>query len=166
MPSILIVCTANICRSPMAEAILTRLISARPDAEEWHIVSAGTWAIPGRKPALLSRAAMETMGMDISTHQSQAINKELMRECDLILTMENQHKEGLEIEFPRYKDRIYTLGEMVGSGEDIRDPMGGEPVDYEATARRLEQILTTGLDRIIHLALDSHSTRAGSSSLE
>lgn len=158
MPSILIVCTANICRSPMAEAILKRLVSERSDASQWHIESAGTWAVDGSQAALLSQYVMQTMGMDISEHHSQPVTYDLLQHFDLILTMENQHKEGLSIEYAGYKDRIFTLGEMVGSQEDIKDPIGGELADYERTAQKLEQILSQGLNRIAQLASPQPNT--------
>ncbi len=59
----MIVCTANICRSPMAEAILKRLVSTRPDAAQWHIESAGTWAIDGYPAAEYCQYAMQSMGL-------------------------------------------------------------------------------------------------------
>lgn len=153
MPSILIVCTANICRSPMGEAILKRLIAEREDAEQWHIASAGTWANYGSPAAVLSQFVMRKMGMDISSHQSQPVSVELMQQSDLVLTMENQHKEMLADQFAPFSNRIYMISEMVGSMNDIPDPIGGDLSDYEATAQLLERYLSDGLDRICQLAL-------------
>lgn len=156
MPSILIVCTANICRSPMAEAILKRLVADRPDADQWLIKSAGTWANYGSPAAVLSQLVVQNMGLDISTHQSQPVTLELMEKFDLILTMEDQQKEGLAIQFKPYADRIFMISEMIGRIEDIRDPIGGEMADYQETAQALERILSDGLDRIYQLAVMRH----------
>lgn len=153
MPSILIVCTANICRSPMAEAILKRLVAERPDADQWHIESAGTWANYGSPAATLTQFVIQSMGLDISNHHSQPVTFELIHQFDLILTMENQHKEGLILQFKPYADRIFMLSEMIGMLEDVRDPIGGELVDYQDTAQMLERILSDGLDRIYQLAV-------------
>ena len=153
MPSILIVCSANICRSPMAEAILKRLVSKRPDATQWHIESAGTWALNGCPAAELSQYVMQSMGMDISSHQSQPVSLDLIQRFDLILTMESNHKEGLIAEFRHDTNRIYMLSEMVGLRKDIADPIGGQMVDYEETAHLLERMLTDGLERIYEKAV-------------
>lgn len=153
MAAILIVCTANICRSPMAEAILMKLISMRPDADQWRVESAGTWAMEGSPPALLSQFVMEKMGMDISSHQSQPTSLELLRNFDLVLTMEGRHKIYLKDQYAVFAERIYMLSEMVGDWEDIPDPIGGELIDYEETAYLLERIMTDGFDKIVQLAL-------------
>ena len=126
MTAVLIVCSANICRSPMAEAILKKLVSERPDADQWHVESAGTWAMDGNPPALLSQFVMEKMGMDISAHRSQPTSLKLLDNFDLILTMEDEHKEYLQDRYGEVKDRIYMLSEMVGEWVDIPDPIGGE----------------------------------------
>jgi protein-tyrosine-phosphatase len=153
MPAILIVCTANICRSPMAEAILKHLVADRPDATQWYIESAGTWAIDGCPAAKYSQEVMQLMGMDISSHQSQPVRLEIIQRFDLILTMENNHKEALIAQFGKFADRIFMLSEMVGLTMDIPDPIGGELVDYEETAHLLERILSDGLERIYQQAL-------------
>jgi protein-tyrosine-phosphatase len=154
MTNILIVCTANICRSPMGEAILKKLVTERVDDNQWHIESAGTWAIDGSAPAFLSKYVMELMGLDISTHRSQPISLTLLQNFDLILTMEKEHKKWLIAQYGEFADRIFMLSEMVGEEVDIQDPIGGELSDYAETAQLLEHILTEGLERIYQLALE------------
>ena len=134
MPSILIVCTANICRSPMAEAILKRLVALRTDMDQWHIESAGTFADNGYYPAPLSQYVMQTMGMDISSHRSQPISMEFLMKFEVILSMEIWQKELLQGQYPEIADRVFMISEMVGIKEDISDPVNGELADYRATA--------------------------------
>lgn len=136
----------------MAEAILKRLVAVRPDANQWHIESAGTWANTGSHPASLSQFVLQTMGMDINSHQSQPVSMKLLQNFDVILTMESEQKEILRVQFAEIAERIYMLSEMVGVMEDIADPIGGELADYQATANELEHYLSDGLDRIIQLA--------------
>jgi protein-tyrosine-phosphatase len=152
MLSILMVCTANICRSPMAEAILKRLVSNRSDADHWHIESAGTWAMDGYPAAELSQYVMQSLGMDITSHKSQPVRLALIQRFDLILTMENNQKDGLISEYWEYADRIFMLSEMVGLIMDVSDPIGGRVDDYEGTAHLIERLLSDGLERIFQLA--------------
>jgi len=137
----------------MAEAILKRLVAERADASRWHIESAGTWASQGSPPVPLAQIAMQSQGLDISLHRSQPVNNELIQKFDLILTMENHHKEGLQNQFKQYYERIFMLSEMIGLVENIPDPVGGDLEDYVATANRLERILSNGLPKIFQLAL-------------
>ncbi|NJD60077.1 MAG: low molecular weight protein arginine phosphatase [Anaerolineae bacterium] len=152
MPAILIVCTANVCRSPMAEAILKKILANQPDADQWHVESAGTWATDGREPAFLSKYVMEKMGMDISEHRSQSITLRMLEKFDLLLTMEEDHKRWLADQYRDYADRTYMLSEMVGQVADISDPINGELSDYAETAALLQRLLTEGLDEITRLA--------------
>jgi protein-tyrosine-phosphatase len=137
----------------MGEAILNRLFSERPDADQWHVESAGTWAMDGSSPAINSKVVMELMGMDISAHRSQPINLKMLQNFDLILTMEEEHKRWLKAQYRDFADRIYLLSEMVDQYEDIPDPIGGEMADYQEIAQLLEHVLTQGFDRICQLAL-------------
>jgi protein-tyrosine-phosphatase len=152
MISILVVCTANLCRSPMAEAILKKLVSERSDAAQWHIESAGVWAQDGKPPAFLSKYVMEMMGMDISEKLSQSVSRKLLQNFDLILTMEKQHKDWLTEQFGETADCVYMLSEMVGDLADIPDPIGGELFEYQQVAHLLKGILTDGFERIHQLA--------------
>jgi protein-tyrosine-phosphatase len=152
MPTILFICTANICRSPMARGLLESLLEEKDLSAQWRVESAGTWAMSGEPAALGSKTVMETRGIDISKHRSQGINEELLGSADLVLTMERGQKEALRAEFPDYVGRIYLLSEMTGKVEDIDDPYGGTLSEYEDTADILEGYLTAGFDRIIELA--------------
>jgi protein arginine phosphatase len=136
----------------MAEAILKKLVAKRPDANEWHIESAGTWAHDGLPAALLSQLMMREIGLDISSHQSKRVTRPLLRHFNLILTMERQQKEGLIVQYKPFEDRIYMLSEMVGKFEDIPDPIGSEYEYYQATAKTLELFLSDGLEKIYQLA--------------
>jgi protein-tyrosine-phosphatase len=153
MPAILLICTANICRSPMAEAILKKLLAERPDADLWHVESAGTWAVDGHAPAFLSKYVMEQMGMDISEHRSQSITLRLLEQFDLFLTMEEEHKAWLAKQYRDFSDQTYMLSEMVGEYADIPDPINGELSDYAETAFLLQKLLSDGLEHIVTLAL-------------
>ena len=151
MPAVLFVCTANICRSPIAMGILARKAAQTFPDQPWTVASAGTWAKPGHKAHEYSRQVLAHKGLDIESHRSQPVSAELLAEFDLILTMEQGHKEALRIEFPQAAKRIFVISEMAGYTYDIPDPIGFPVGEYEATYRELDRLLTSGWDRICQL---------------
>lgn len=125
MKTILFVCTANIARSPMAEALFNQKMEAVGFSDQYKARSAGTWGQDGLPAAGKGQQVMKTMGIDLSTHRSSIVTPELIYAVDSIFTMEAGHKEALQVEFPFKRDRIWLLTEAVGPGYDILDPLGG-----------------------------------------
>lgn len=160
-PCVLFVCTANICRSPMAAALFSAQIKkVRSDWQDWQVESAGTWA-PSDKPASKnSQKAMAKRGLDIRGHRSRSITAEIVADADLILTMEAGHKEALCLEFPFAASRIFLLNEMVGITESIADPYGLSMQEYEVTASWMENVIQNGMARMIAEALGDESKTA------
>ena len=156
MPTILIVCTANICRSPMAMVLLERKIQEEQVPGNWIVRSAGTWARDGFAASKHGSDLMTEWGMDLSDHSSMVVNKEMLSETDLVLTMESGHKEALRAEFFEAADRIYMLSEMVGYQAEVRDPYGGSKVEYLETAQELRSYVDEGFDKIIRLAASNY----------
>lgn len=146
--SVLFVCTANICRSPMAAALFAKKIKA---GLGWRVESAGTWAPEGQPAASRAQMVLRGRGLDLSQHRSRSVNREMLQEFDLILTMERGHKEALQAEFPEIAARVYMLSEMTGQVFNIEDPIGGPLSEYENTARELEDLLERGCERILQL---------------
>lgn len=159
MPKLLFICTANICRSPMAEALFKNKIAGEIDSQDWIVESAGTWAVAGTLAAKNSRLAMYNRELDIEDHRSQPVNGKMLKTFDLILTMEQRHKESLSIEFPEISDRIYVITEMVGRSYDIWDPVGATLAEFENTADELEDILTKGYGIIKRLAVEGSGNK-------
>jgi protein-tyrosine-phosphatase len=152
MPSILIVCTANQCRSPMAMMLLRQLLLELNTGEEWVVDSAGTWGPDGIPATENAIQAMRLRGLDLGNHRSRKINAGLLSSYDLILTMEGSHQEAIQVEFPDQAEKVYRLSEMVGEKWDVKDPVGKPLEDYRTTADLLDGTLHTGLKRILESA--------------
>jgi protein-tyrosine phosphatase len=95
---------------------------------------------------------MAEKGIDISTHQAQMIDGNLIAQSALVLCMEMGHVEALKIEFPDYQDRIFALSEMVGKPYSIPDPYGGSVDGYRRMIADVERLISEGFSRIVALA--------------
>lgn len=152
MGTILFVCTANICRSPVGEVILQERLQ-KAGFTDWQVYSAGTWALGPRGASRYSvEVVREREGLDLSQHLSKPISSEIMERANLILCMASGHVEALKIEFPQHADKIFLLSEMVGMRFDIADPYGGARSDYEPMVTEVTRIIDDGFGRIISLA--------------
>jgi len=130
----------------MAMVIFRDMVAA--SGEEWRVDSAGTWAIEGFAMAQKTHWILEQMGHEPGDHRSRQVDRELLASYDLILTMEQGHKEALKIEFPDSAEKVFLLSEMIGLTYDIPDPIGKSSQDFTATYRELKQILRMGYEHI------------------
>jgi protein-tyrosine phosphatase len=151
MPQILVICTANICRSPLVQAYIAREAAQR-GLTDWTVTSAGTWAENERPAARYSRRVAADRDLDIEDHRSRMVTGAMLEEADLVLCMTASHAEALSVEFPQQASKIFLLSEMTGRRYDISDPYGGPLSGYETMARETERLVTEGFERIVTLA--------------
>jgi protein-tyrosine-phosphatase len=159
MPSLLIVCTANQCRSPMGMVLLRRRIQELGLEEEWNVDSAGTWGFDGAPATITAVEAMRERGLDLEDHQSRKITGDLLETYDLVLTMTRDHQEGIQTEFPQVAEKVYMLSEMLDEHFDIVDPVGSPLESYRETADQIDRIFESGMDRILELARANRDAR-------
>ena len=119
---VLFVCTANICRSPMAE----RLFWARfPAGAEIETSSAGIRALRGHPMDAPSANVLKELGGDPSGHAATQLTGALVDRADLILTATSEHRADILREVPAAMRRTFTLREFARLGESARhDPAG------------------------------------------
>lgn len=146
-PHILVVCTANICRSPVAEVLLRSKLHTAGQTE-WTVSSAGTWAEPGHTAAPFSIALMADRGLDIRSHRSQPVAEQLMQRADLILCLETGHAKTLRQDYPTHRHKIYTLRQMAEKRGSVRDPYGGTRQQYERMVAEVNELIEQGFSRI------------------
>ncbi len=150
MPEILFVCTANICRSPVAEALLRDRLEKKGRAD-WTVSSVGTWAQRQRGASHNSILVIQQYGLDINNHIARMVTAQHLQDADLVLCMETGHAEALRFEFPENAYKVYLLSEMVGKEYSVDDPYGGSYAAYQRMAAELADLIDRGLDQIIAL---------------
>ena len=121
MPTVMFVCTENLCRSPMAEVLFKNWLERHTVPGDWKVISSGTWVRGGAVLTVPILDALKQTGIDLTDHPCQSITPELLAASDLVLCMTRFHKEALHAEFPLHAGRIKMLSEMFGDRYDVRD---------------------------------------------
>jgi protein-tyrosine-phosphatase len=131
---IIIVCTGNICRSPMAESLLAHALKAEQGPlSEFKVVSAGVGARHGDKVSANSVAALKKVGLDISDHISQPLSPELVKKASAIFVMTESHRAVINAVTDPMPHNVYLIREFMPREADkqIADPYGGPLYLYE-----------------------------------
>ncbi|MCK5218261.1 low molecular weight protein arginine phosphatase [bacterium] len=147
MSLMVVVCTGNSCRSPIAEGLLKKEYVGRSG---WEIVSAGTSAVPGARPMPEAVSAAAELGADISHHTTRRVNQQLMDQTSLVIAMTAFHAEWLKQHFPEEADKIVTLGDMT-QGKctgDVPDPIGLSDNVYRKIAKLLKRMIDAAREEI------------------
>lgn len=139
---ILIVCTGNICRSPLAAGLL------KAQRAELDVTSAGTRAPVGLPADPHAVACAHERGADLARHRSRHLDAESLAGRDLVLTAERCHLEDVLAAFPASRGRVYRLGHW--RDVDIPDPIGCDRDVFEETAQVIEACVA---DWLPHLAM-------------
>ena len=155
MPSILIICSANICRSPVAEALLRRRLSDAGHSQV-DVSSAGTLGLDGAPAAEHSVSLLAERGLDIADHRSRGLDLAMLEAADLVLAMENGHVGLIQGARPALADRVHRLAEMAGEERDVPDPYGGPRQGYVEMISDVDDLIERGFSSILR-ALDLES---------
>jgi protein-tyrosine phosphatase len=125
MTRVLLVCTANICRSPMAEALFKRRAADRDPSlvvRSAGLLEAGQPAAPG------TQRALQLAGLDGSAHVSTKLTGDFAGKADLVLGMERRHVQEVALLAPTAFPRTFTLKELVRRGGETGPRAAGESI--------------------------------------
>ncbi len=143
--SVLVVCIGNICRSPIAEALLQKKFNTK--GQKTQVSSAGLGALVNYPADETSQELMLKKGIDISTHRARQLTPELVFASDFIITMTTDQTKELERLYPGAKGRVYRLGHW---GEfDVVDPYKRPKAIFEQACALIEQGVDEWYDKLV-----------------
>jgi protein arginine phosphatase len=122
---LLVVCTGNICRSPMAEALLAARL-AGAGLPHWTVQSRGVHAVVGHPATEQAVLALAEIGLDIRSHRGRLLTPEDAEAAELILTLEAWHRDSIRPFVPGRPDKVQLLTHYRAErpDHDIADPYG------------------------------------------
>ena len=154
---IVIVCTGNTCRSPMAEMLLKNKMATANDISidqlaqhGIHICSAGISATKGSLAADQAINVLSNRGLDLTCHSSQPLSYVLANSADLILTLSHSHQHAIVNAWPEFADKTSLLAH---DGSNVSDPIGGSYEIYQQCAAQIDTHLDKQRSRINNLII-------------
>ena len=122
---VLMLCTGNACRSPIAAALLSRRLAG--PGETVTVRSAGT-ASQGCPPPAEVVSVMAGYGIDLASHRSRMVTSSELADADLVLGMAREHVRHAVVTVPDAWPRAFTLRELVRQGERAGPRLASEPL--------------------------------------
>ena len=112
MSTILLVCTGNICRSPIAEGFLQQLLDDR-GIDGVAVESAGVSGLSGYPADPEAVRAAAEQGVDISRHRARRVRPAMVETADLVLAMTSEQRDSVVGLVPSAAGRTFTLKELI-----------------------------------------------------
>ncbi len=142
---VLVVCSGNMCRSPMAAAQLRRTLQEMK-VPGIGVRSAGTIAQAGRPASPEAVEVAEAHGLDITHHRTTPLTPDLLRRADIVLVMEKErHVDAVRALDPGAIGKTFVLSEFADDGpekgETVQDPIGTTYAFYELIFKKMDAML-------------------------
>ncbi|MCF7950351.1 MAG: hypothetical protein K9L57_01815 [Spirochaetaceae bacterium] len=138
---IVVVCRANVCRSPMAMGLFSAYLDG-----SIRVQSAGLAATAGSLPSADAAHLLMGRGLDISGHRAQPLTRELIGNADLILVMDRRMRENVTAVEPSARAKVYRLGEWRDT--DIPDPLKGSGMSCGDALELIESCISDWVVRL------------------
>ena len=138
--SVLVLCTGNSCRSPMAMCMLANMLEGTPA----FVGSAGADAPVGSPAAANAIEVMREAGLDLTRHRAQQVSRAMLQAADLVLVMEEYHRQRVADLEPDAAGRTRLLLSYVGRNEKVDDPIGFSVECYRLT----REVMKPALERV------------------
>lgn len=132
-------------------ALFADLVEKKHHPDEWRIESAGCWAMAGMPATSNAVEAVRKLGLNLDDHRAQPVTDWLLKQFQLVLCMEMEHKTTLRRNYPEHAGKIYLLSEMSSHLQEIDDPVGQSIERYSSTIGKISQFLDAGYPRICEL---------------
>ncbi len=144
MSAVLVVCTGNVCRSPMAEGFLRAALERRFGGAAPAVSSAGTVGWEGSGAMQESVEAAAERGIDIADHVARRLDAEMTADADLIVCMAGEHRDAVGALDPPAAARAFTLKELTGLLESSGEGRTGSPDDLPGRVAVADGAAPTG----------------------
>lgn len=142
--SVLVVCTGNICRSPIAAALLARRLN---DAGK-QVDSAGVAALIGAPAAPYAQEVMRERGYDLSDHRGRQLTAEMLAQADLVLALDETHRRWILDRFTQFRGRVHKLGKWRDDA-DVADPFQRPKAAFEEAYLQIADYVEDWLPRLL-----------------
>lgn len=133
---ILVVCTGNICRSPMGAALLQHALAAQPEPlRSIKVISAGVACRSGEPASVHAVTALKKVGIDLKGHSSKPVTQEILDNSLLVLCMTESHRDMIEVTAEPVPAHVHLFREFTGAkgNLEIPDPYGQNLSAYESS---------------------------------
>ena len=141
---ILVVCIGNVCRSPVAAAMLRQRLPGR------HVESAGLGALVGQGVEPTARALAEADGLEVAGHRARQLVAGMLGAADLVLVMSEGQRRAVGDLVPAALGKTLLLGRWLndGQGREIPDPYRRDNEVFKAVHEMLHEACESWAKRL------------------